>query len=78
MVNKNIFSRKISSFNNFKTTINGIFIGYYDDISHAKQNADYFIIKNNLLDKCKISYYNVDYTGFKPWPQKSGKINKNL
>ncbi len=55
-------------------------LGLYKNPVHAAQNRDYYIVKNNLLSKKqgKLSFYDINYNEFSPWPQYGGKINKYL
>jgi len=55
-------------------------LGYYHEDIHAAQNRDWFVCKFGLLAKKQgtLNFHNIDYTKFKVWPMKSGKLNKVL
>lgn len=57
-----------------------IYLGVYQNPILAAQNRDYYIVKNNLLDKkrAKLNFHNIDYTNFTPHLMNNGKINKEL
>ena len=53
-------------------------LGNYKLETEASQNKDYFVVKNNLLDRIKLNHHDVDYSKFKPHVMINGKINKYL
>lgn len=52
-------------------------LGIYISEIQAAQNRDYFIFINNLLDRGKLNFYNIDYGKFSPYLSTRG-LNKHL
>jgi hypothetical protein len=55
-------------------------LGIYAQESHAAQNRDYYIVKNNLWKQrwSILNFHNIDYNHFKPWLTTCGQINSHL
>ena len=53
-------------------------LGRYLKEENAAQNRDYYIVKNNKLNRSRLNFYNIDYTNFIPYKNTDGKINKYL
>jgi hypothetical protein len=53
-------------------------LGIYDSEIKAAENRDYFIFKNNLLNRGKLNFYNIDYRYYIPHISNRKNINKHL
>ncbi len=53
-------------------------LGHYASEEEAAQNRDYYIVKNNLMNKQSLNFHDIDYINFTPHKTTNGQVNKHL
>ncbi len=53
-------------------------LGSYSSEIEAAQNRDYYIVKNDLMHKEGLNFYDINYTNFVPHKTRNGEVNKHL
>lgn len=53
-------------------------LGIYNSEIIAAKNRDFFLFKNNLLDRGKLNFYDIGYGTYTPYPTRTKGLNKYL